>query len=107
MVHHVGAFIPALHVTSREVAIAVSCKTCVYEFFPGNRDFSFRDIERDLKIAMDSIALGISSTFEAEMKKKIARDLLGDYVDENVLERIDREIEGLEGLDNQLRSEGL
>jgi len=72
-----------------------------------NRDFSFRDIERDLKTAMDSIALGISSTFEAEMKKKIARDLLGDYVDENVLERIDREIEGLEGLDNQLKSEGL
>ncbi len=72
-----------------------------------NRDFSFRDVERDLKIAMDSIALGISSTFEAEMKKKLARDILGDYLDEKVLERIDREVEGLEGLDNQLKSEGL
>ena len=72
-----------------------------------NKDFSFKDIERELKIAMDAIALDLGRTFEAEMKKKLARDLLGDYLEEKTLERIDKEIEGLEGLDNQLKNEGL
>ncbi len=72
-----------------------------------NKDFSFKDIERELKNAMDALSLQISQTFDAELKKKLARELLGDYIDEPILERIDKEIDGLEGLDNQLKNEGL
>ena len=72
-----------------------------------DKDFSFKDLERELKNAMDALSLQISQTFDAELKKKMAREILGDYVDESVLERIDKEVDGLEGADNQLKNEGL
>jgi len=72
-----------------------------------DKDFSFKDLERELKNAMDALSLQISQTFDAELKKKMAREILGDYIDENTIERIDKEIEGLEGADNQLKNEGL
>lgn len=72
-----------------------------------DKDFSFRDLERELKNAMDALSLQISQTFDAELKKKMAREILGDYVDESTLERIDKEVDGLEGADNQLKNEGL
>jgi len=72
-----------------------------------DKDFSFKDIERELKNAMDALSLQISQTFDAELKKKMAREMLGDYVDEATLERIDKEVDGLEGADNQLKNEGL
>ncbi len=67
-------------------------------------EFSFRDIERELKLAYDALSLNISPTFEIELKKNIVRLLL-DEVDDWTLERIDNEIAGLEGLDNQLNRE--
>ena len=57
------------------------------------KDFSFRDLERELKVAMDAIALGISETFNAELKKKLAREILGDYTNEETFKKIDIEIE--------------
>ena len=57
------------------------------------KDFSFRDLERELKVAMDAITLGISETFNAELKKKLAREILGDYTNEEVFNKIDIEIE--------------
>lgn len=72
-----------------------------------DKDFSFKDLERELKNTMDALSLQISQTFDAELKKKIAREMLGDYVDEITLERIDKEVDGLEGADNQLKNEGL
>lgn len=68
------------------------------------KDFSYRDIERDLKIAIDALSLQISQTFDSELKKRLARALLPD-ADEHIMERIDNEIDGLEGLDNQLKRE--
>lgn len=71
------------------------------------KDFSYRDVERELKLALDSLTLDIGRTFSAELKKKVARMILGDWSDDRVLSRIDREAEGLEGEDRQLKSEGL
>lgn len=68
------------------------------------KEFSFRDVERELKLAYDALSLNISPTFEIELKKNIVRLLL-DEVDDWTLERIDNEIAGLEGLDNQLNRE--
>ena len=69
------------------------------------KDFSFRDVERELKLIMDGLSLGIQSeTFNVEAQKKAARLILGDVEDEVIL-RIDKEIEGLEGIDNQLKNE--
>ncbi len=65
------------------------------------KDFSFRDVERELKIAMDSLSLNVPSpTFKTEVYKYVARINLNDKVDDKTLERIDKEIEGLEGIDN-------
>ncbi|GAB6066004.1 hypothetical protein JCM9492_10960 [Aquifex pyrophilus] len=70
------------------------------------KDFSFRDVERELKIALDSLTAGIqSATFTAEVQKKIAKLVLKDEVEDEVMERIYTEIEGLEGIDNQLKNE--
>ncbi len=70
------------------------------------KDFSFRDIERELKIILDALSAGIrSETFLIEAHKKIVRLSLGDSVEDKTLERIDKEIEGLEGVDNQLKNE--
>jgi hypothetical protein len=68
------------------------------------KDFSFRDAERDLKIAMDALSLQISTTFDNELKKQLVRTLLPD-ADEETVQRIDNEIDGLEGLDHQLKRE--
>jgi len=70
------------------------------------KDFSFRDIERELRIILDSLSAGINSeTFLVEAHKRIVRLSLGDSLEDRTLERIDREIEGLEGIDNQLKNE--
>ncbi|WP_340689816.1 hypothetical protein [Hydrogenobacter thermophilus] len=68
------------------------------------KDFSFRDVERVLKLAYDTLALNISPTFNNEVYKMIARLVLSE-ADESTLKRIDNEIDGLEGLDNQLKNE--
>lgn len=102
----------ALHLEQAEYKIAgIVAKWNGEEDFNGkieyNKDFSFKDLERELKNAMDALSLQISQTFDAELKKKMAREILGDYVDEKMLRRIDKEVEGLEGADNQLKNEGL
>ncbi|MEM2566938.1 MAG: phage portal protein [Candidatus Bathyarchaeia archaeon] len=68
------------------------------------KDFSFRDIEREMRIVFDALSMQISQTFENELKKRIARALLPD-TDDETMKRIDYEIDGLEGLDNQLKRE--
>jgi len=68
------------------------------------KDFSFRDVERELKVALDSLSAGVQSqTFVNEVHKRIVRLALSDSVDDETLERIDKEIEGLEGMDNQMK----
>ena len=74
--------------------------TIIYE-----KDFSYRDVERELKKAMDALTLNISATFDAELKKYIARMLLGSEIDDATMQRIESEIDGLEGLDNQMKNE--
>jgi hypothetical protein len=74
--------------------------TIIYE-----KDFSYRDVERELKKAMDALTLNISATFDAELKKYIARMLLGSEIDDATMQRIEGEIDGLEGLDNQMKNE--
>lgn len=74
--------------------------TIIYE-----KDFSYRDVERELKKAMDALTLNISATFDAELKKYIARLLLGSEIDDATMQRIENEVDGLEGLDNQMKNE--
>ena len=69
------------------------------------KDYSYRDLERELKISMDALTLSISSTFEKELKKKLSRAILTDWSDDNTLTQIDKEIDGIEGRDNQLANE--
>ena len=102
----------ALHLEQAEYKIADivarwNGETGFYGKIEYDKDFSFKDLERELKNAMDALSLQISQTFDAELKKKIAREMLGDYIDESTLERIDKEVDGLEGADNQLKNEGL
>jgi len=88
----------ALQMEKAEYAIAdLVAKWNGKERFEGTisyrKDFSFRDLERELKVAIDAIALNISETFNAELKKKLAREILGDFVDEKIFAKIDLEVE--------------
>jgi len=57
------------------------------------RDFSVMDLQQELKNAMDALSLEVSETFNREVKKLLARKVLGEAVDDEVLEKIDAEIE--------------
>ena len=57
------------------------------------RDFSVMDLQQELKNALDALSIQISETFDREVKKLVARKVLGDAVDDEVLEKIDTEIE--------------
>jgi hypothetical protein len=57
------------------------------------RDFNLTDLAEALSQGMESIQLGISPTFDAEVKKRLARQVLGHGVPQATLETIDKEIE--------------
>ncbi|CAK0766032.1 conserved hypothetical protein [Gammaproteobacteria bacterium] len=57
------------------------------------REFNVVDLQAELKIAMDSLTLGISKTFDATLKKRVARDILGGRVDPKTIDKIDLEID--------------
>jgi hypothetical protein len=57
------------------------------------RDFALTDLAEDLRIAADSIDLAIGPTFEAELKKDLARKVLGHGTPQATLDQIDRELE--------------
>lgn len=63
---------------------------------PGNvtypRDFNLTDLASDLKTALDAVTLDISPTFNAELKKRTARKVLGHGVPTATLNIIDDEI---------------
>jgi len=69
------------------------------------KDFSYRDAERQLKLALDALTVNVSRLFEIETKKLISRLILNDFSDDETLKRIDEEIEGLEGIEERLRRE--
>jgi hypothetical protein len=57
------------------------------------RDFALADLATELRFAMDSESLGISATFDQEIKKRVARQMLGHNVAQATMEQIDAEIE--------------
>lgn len=57
------------------------------------RDFNLSNLAAELKDAMDAETLGISPTFDRELKKRLARRMLGHNVSQATMESIDREIE--------------
>ncbi len=68
------------------------------------KDFSYRDAERQLKLALDSLTANIGKLFENEVKKFISRLILNDFSDDATLRAIDKEIEGIQKLDEQLKN---
>jgi hypothetical protein len=58
------------------------------------RDFDLSDLAADIQEALDSQTLGVSTTFDQEVKKRVARRMLGHGVSQATLEQIDNEIEG-------------
>jgi len=57
------------------------------------RDFNISDLTAELQEALDAQTLDISPTFMREIKKRLARRMLGHTVKAATMERIDQEIE--------------
>jgi len=58
------------------------------------RDFSIRNLAEELETAMNAITAKIlPPTGIVELKKKLTRDLLGEFVDDKLLNQMDEEIE--------------
>jgi hypothetical protein len=79
----------------REIAVLVSAWQG--SDWKGNivypRDFNLADLAETLKQAMEAIQLSISPKFDAEVKKRVARQTLGHGVPQATLQAIDGEIE--------------
>lgn len=58
-----------------------------------SRDYNISDLAAELQEALDAQTLDISPTFMREIKKRLARRMLGHTVKAATMERIDREIE--------------
>lgn len=58
-----------------------------------SRDFDLEDMKSELELTMDALSLNISATFEKELKKKAARDILGREIGAEVYKMIDSEID--------------
>jgi len=61
-----------------------------------SRDYDLEDITTELQVAMDSLSMSISDTFDKELKKSIARDILGREVSSEIYKQIDGEIDNKE-----------
>ncbi len=61
-----------------------------------SRDFDLQDLKQDLEIAIDALSIGISETFDKELKKRAARNVLGREVGAEVYAQIDGEIDATE-----------
>ena len=57
------------------------------------REFDVVDLQSRLATAMDAVSLDISPRFNAEVKKRVARDVLGRQTKQETLEAIDNEID--------------
>jgi hypothetical protein len=79
----------------REIAEFVS--GWMGQTFAGNisypRDFNLVDLAEELKQGIEAVDLQISPTFDSELKKRLARRVLGHGVPAATMEQIDNEIE--------------
>ena len=60
------------------------------------RTFDLVDLAAELSNALDAITMSISPTFERELKKKVSRNMLGEGISDDILARIDDEIDSAE-----------
>lgn len=58
-----------------------------------SRDFDLQDLASDLENAMSALSIGVSDTFDRELKKRTARNVLGREVNADVYAQIDGEID--------------
>ena len=71
------------------------------------RDFNVVDLEAEVKRGLDALTMGISETFDRELKKALARKLLGQGVCRTrPLAQIDEEIEAADVYENQAEERG-
>lgn len=61
-----------------------------------SRDFDLQDLAADLENAITALSIGVSNTFDRELKKRTARNVLGREVGAEVYAQIDGEIESAE-----------
>lgn len=65
------------------------------------RDFDVVDLERELKTAIDALTLEMGQRFNAELKKRTVRTVLGEGLDPETLKAIDDEIDAGDVYDKQ------
>lgn len=58
-----------------------------------SRDFDLQDLASDLENAISALSIGVSETFDRELKKRTARNVLGREVNADVYSQIDGEID--------------
>lgn len=58
------------------------------------RDFNLLNLADELKSGMDALSLQISPTFDQQVRKNLAKSVLGHGVAQATIEQIDNEIEG-------------
>lgn len=61
-----------------------------------SRDFDLQDLASDLENAISALSIGVSATFDKELKKRTARNVLGREVNADVYSLIDGEIDAEE-----------
>jgi len=72
------------------------------------RDFSIKNLAQELEIAMNAITAQIlPPTGVVELRKKLTRDMLGEFVDDKLLSQMDEEIEKENDYTTRIREEGL
>ncbi len=96
----------ASRVEAAEMAIADLVAAWSGQDFAGEisypRDFDVIDLQHELKIGMDALTLGISRKFDAELKKRLARQLLGEGISDETLAEIDAEVNAADVYDDQV-----
>lgn len=71
-------------------------------------DFNLQDVAKAIGVALDSIPLSMGETYEKSIKKRLAKGVLGNDVDQETLTQIDVEIDAMGDLyQDQLTKEAL
>jgi len=72
------------------------------------QDFSIKELAKELEIGMNAITAQIlPPTGVVELRKKLTRDMLGEFVDDKLLSKMDEEIEKENDYAIRIREEGL
>ncbi|ASF47007.1 phage portal protein [Methylovulum psychrotolerans] len=82
---------------SAECEVAILVYLWMAQVFEGNisyaNDFNLTDLAQAIAVAMDSVTLGMGSKFDKAIKKRTAKQILGNDTSPTVMKEIDDEID--------------